>query len=150
MATFRSLMASELITILQNISGIRQSLPTRFELKPHERRSMFKLNTKRIDFVKKALNFMKRYPSTVPAYVDVQHCNTCMHLYEQYSEILEELEKVKQQVEDTKHMLGNEIMKQTKAYFHHSKNGMSAGNKEYAEVYKELKPDYAVGRNCAK
>ncbi len=93
---------------------------------------------------------MKRYPSTVPAYVDVQHCNTCMHLYEQYSEILEELEKVKQQVEDTKHMLGNEIMKQTKAYFHHSKNGMSAGNKEYAEVYKELKPDYAVGRNCAK
>jgi hypothetical protein len=41
-------------------------------------------------------------------------------------------------------------MKQTKAYFHHSKNGMSAGNKEYAEVYKELKPDYAVGRNCAK
>ena len=93
---------------------------------------------------------MRKNPNTVPSFIDVTVCNSYVHLYGQYSELLEELEQVKTKLEDAKLIIGNEIMKQTRAYFQNSKNASQSGNEQLAVIYKELKPHYAVGRNSKK
>ncbi len=150
MASFRSFIGSELMSIKQNIAAVRNMIPNNVKLKPSERRSMFKLNTKRHEFVQKAVQYMRKNPNTVPSFVDVTVCNNYVHLYGQYSELLEELEQVKTKLEDAKLVIGNEIMKQTRAYFQNSKNASESGNTELEKIYRELKPHYAVGRNSKK
>jgi len=150
MASFRSFVASELMSIKQNIAAVRNMVPNNIKLKPSERRSMFKLNTKRHAFVEKAVQFMRKNPNTVPSFVDVMECNNYVHLYAQYTELIEELDAVKTKLEDAKLVIGNEIMKQTRAYFQNSKNASESGNEQLTRIYKELKPHYAVGRNSRK
>ncbi len=150
MASFRSFIGSELMSIKQNIAAVRNMIPNNIQLKPSERRSMFKLNTKRHAFVEKAVQYMRKNPNTVPTFVDVTVCNNYVHLYGQYAELLEELEQVKTKLEDAKLVIGNEIMKQTRAYFQNSKNASESGNEQLAKIYNELKPHYAVGRNSKK
>ncbi len=150
MSSFRSFVGSELMSIKQNISAVRNMLPNNIKLKPSERRSMFKLNTKRQEFVQKAVQYMRKNPGTVPTFIDVTICNSYVHLYEQYAELLEELNQVTTKLQDAKLVIGNEIMKQTRAYFQNSKNASESGNEQLDKIYKELKPHYAVGRNCKK
>ncbi len=149
-SSFRSFVASELMSIKQNIAAVRNMIPSNVKLQPAERRSMFKLNTKRHAFVEKAVQYMRKNPTTVPAFVDVAICNNYVHLYQQYAELLEELDQVKTKLEDAKLVIGNEIMKQTRAYFQNSKNASESGNEQLDKIYKELKPHYAVGRNSKK
>ena len=150
MPTFRSFIGSELMSIKQNIAAVSNMIPKNIKLKPSERRSMFKLNTKRHEFVEKAVQYMRKNPNTVPTFIDVTVCNNYVHLYGQYAELLDELEQVKTKLEDAKLVIGNEIMKQTRAYFQNSKNAFESGNELLGKIYKELKPHYAVGRNSKK
>lgn len=150
MPSFRSFVGSELMSIKQNIAAVRNMIPNNIKLKPSERRSMFKLNTKRQEFVQKAVQNMRKNPATVPTFIDITICNNYIHLYAQYAELLEELEQVKTKLEDAKLVIGNEIMKQTRAYFQNSKNASASGNEQLDKIYKELKPHYAVGRNSRK
>lgn len=150
MTSFRSFIGSELMNIKQNIAAVSNMIPKNIKLKPSERRSMFKLNTKRQEFVEKAVQYMRKNPNTVPGFIDVTLCNNYVHLYAQYGELLEELDQVKTKLEDAKLVIGNEIMKQTRAYFQNSKNASESGNEFLAKVYKDLKPHYAVGRNSKK
>ncbi|MFX8988316.1 hypothetical protein ABTN23_19745, partial [Acinetobacter baumannii] len=73
---------------------------------------MFKLNAKRETFVQKAIQQMRRNPKTVPAYIDVTICNNYVQLFEQYNELLKEMDEVKTKLEDAKLLLGNEILRQ--------------------------------------
>jgi len=125
-------------------------LPQNIKLKPTERRSMFKLNDKKKEFVEKAVLYMRKNPATVPSYVDVNTCNNYVQLYKQYNELIHELDEVRTRMEDAKLLLGNEILKQTRAYFHNSKNAALSGSEQFNQIYKELKPHYAVGRNSSK
>ncbi|MEN9598399.1 MAG: hypothetical protein RL596_710 [Bacteroidota bacterium] len=147
MASFRSFVGSELMSIKQHIAGLRNMIPGAIKLNPLERRSMFKLNAKRENFVQKAIQQMRRNPKTVPAYVDVTVCNNYLQLFEQYNELLQEMEEVTTKLEDAKLLLGNEILRQTSAYFKNAKTAADAGGDEFKAIYSELKPFYAVGRN---
>ncbi|HEX7691634.1 MAG TPA: hypothetical protein VF408_04565, partial [Sediminibacterium sp.] len=84
MHPFRSFVASELMSIKQNIAAVRNMIPNNVTLKPSERRSMFKLNSKRHEFVEKAVQYMRKNPTTVPTFIDVTICNNYVHLYQQY------------------------------------------------------------------
>ena len=133
MASFRSFVGSELMSIKQNIAAVRNMIPNNIALKPSERRSMFKLNTKRHEFVQKAVQFMRKNPNSVPSFVDVMECNNQVHLYDQYGELLKELEQVKTKLEDAKLVIGNEILKQTRAYFQNTKNASDSGNESLGD-----------------
>ena len=150
MASFRSFVGSELMSFRQHIAALRNMLPQNIKLKPAERRSMFKLNDKKKEFVEKAVLSMRKNPATVPSYVDVNTCNNYIQLYKQYNELLHELEEVKTKMEDEKLLLGNEILKQTRDYFHNSKNAALSGSEQFGQIYKDLKPHYAVGRNSRR
>lgn len=150
MKSFRSFVGSELIAIEQHLSALKSIIPNSVKLKPSERRSMFKLNTKREEFVKKSVQFMRKSPKSVPDYVDVSACNNYLHLYEQYSDLLGQVEEIRQKIEDAKLLIGNEILQQTRAYFQHAKTASISGAEDYAAIYNELNPHYAVGRNSKK
>jgi|GEM_PF-617053 hypothetical protein len=150
MASFRGFIGSELLAINQHLSSVKNMIPTKVKLSSLERRSLFKLHLKRKDFVKSALLHMRKSPSTVPSYIDLIACNNQMQLFEQYTELLEEVDKLKKQLEDARLLLGNDIMKQTRSYFQHAKNGATAGQLQFEQIYQSLKPYYAVGRNSKK
>lgn len=150
MSAFRSFVGSELMSLRQHISALRSMIPGNIKLKPSERRSMFKLNTKKQKFVQKAIEFMRRSPNTVPSYVDVSVCNNYLHLYDQYSELLSEVEEIRSKLEDAKLLIGNEVLQQSRAYFQNAKTAANAGITEFAYIYNELHPHYAVGRNSKK
>jgi len=150
MANFRSFIGSELISIKQHLASVKNSIPDKVKLAPTERRSLFKLHLKRKDFAHKAILQMRKSPSTAPSFVDIQACNNYMQLYDQYTEILQEVEMVKRHIEDARLLVGHEILKQTRSYFQNAKNGADSGNKEFEQIYLNLRPFYAVGRNSRK
>jgi hypothetical protein len=147
MSSIRSFKGSDIAIIMQNISGIKMMLPNHVKLKPAERRSMFKLNMKKIVFVEAALNYMKTRPDTVPPYIDIITCNNYFQMYHQYGELIAELEKIQKIMEDVKLQLGNDVMNMTKAYFHNTKFASQSGVKNAEPIYQQLKKNYAVGRN---
>ncbi|TAH14433.1 MAG: hypothetical protein EAZ12_00555 [Sphingobacteriia bacterium] len=138
------------MSLRQHISALRSMIPGNIKLKPSERRSMFKLNTKKKEFVQKAVQFMRRSPNTVPSYVDVSVCNNYLHLYDQYSELLSEVEEIRSKLEDAKLLIGNEVLQQSRAYFQNAKTAANSGISEFVTIYNELHPHYAVGRNSKK
>ena len=150
MSSFRSFIGSELMSLRQNISALRNMIPGSIKLKPSERRSMFKLNTKRQVFVEKAIEFMRRNPSTIPSYVDISVCNNYLNLYTQYSELIIEIDEIKAKLEDAKLLIGNEVLQQSRAYFQNAKTAANSGMEEFSVIYKDLHPHYAVGRNSKK
>lgn len=150
MSSFRSFIGSELMSLRQNISALRNMIPGKIKLKPSERRSMFKLNTKRQAFVVKAIEFMRRNPSTIPSYVDVTVCNNYLNLYSQYAELITEIDEIKAKLEDAKLLIGNEVLQQSRAYFQNAKTAANSGADEFSVIYRELHPHYAVGRNSKK
>ncbi|MBY0481638.1 MAG: hypothetical protein K2Q21_09795 [Chitinophagaceae bacterium] len=150
MPNFRSFIGSELLAIKQHLASVKSIIPEKMKLAPSERRSMFKLHLKRRDFARNALALMRRNPSSAPSFVDIQACNNYMQLYDQYSELLQEVDAVKKQLEDARLLVGHEILKQTRSYFQNAKNGADSGDKQFETIYRSLKPFYAVGRNSKK
>ena len=149
MPSLRSLVGSELMLVKQHIAGIRQIVPNQIHLTAAERRSLFKLNAKRQEFVQKSFNYMRQHSSELPSFIDMAACNNDLHLYHQCAEVIKELEQLKEKLEDARVFLGNRIMKQTRGFFIHARGAAEAGHKEFQKVYDDLKPHYAVGRNAA-
>jgi hypothetical protein len=150
MANFRGFIGSELLAVKQHLASIKSAIPNKVKLVPSERRSLFKLHLKRKDFALKAIALMRKSPSSAPTYVDIQACNNYMLLYEQYTELMEEVDAVKRHLEDARLLVGHEILKQTRSYFQHAKNGTVSGDLQFEKIYLSLKPFYAVGRNSKK
>lgn len=149
MPSLRSLVGSELMLVKQHIAGIRQIVPNHIRLSASERRSLFKLNAKRQEFVQKSFNYMKQHSSELPSYIDVPGCNNDLHLYQQCAEVIKELEQLQEKLEDARVFLGNRIMKQTRGFFLHARGAAEAGHKGFQKVFDDLKPHYAVGRNSS-
>ena len=147
MPSLRSLVGSELMLVKQHIAGIRQIVPNHIRLSASERRSLFKLSAKRQEFVQKSFNYMRQHSSELPSFIDIAGCNNDFHLYQQCAEVIKELEQLQEKLEDARVFLGNRIMKQTRGFFLHARGAAEAGHKGFQDVYDDLKPHYAVGRN---
>ncbi len=150
MSNFRGFIGSELLAIKQHLASIKSAIPNKVKLLPSERRSLFKLHLKRKDFALKAIALMRKSPSSAPSYVDIQACNNYMLLFEQYTELMVEVDAVKRHLEDARLLVGHEILKQTRSYFQKAKNGADLGDHHFEKIVESLKPFYAVGRNSKK
>jgi len=145
--TIRSFTAADIALLMQHISGIKMMLPSGIKLPKNKRRSMFKLSAKKLDFVNTAIQLMKTQPGTIPPMVNVQECNNHLSLYHQYEELIQELDRVKTQMEDVKLQLGNELLLQTGLYYKQAISAAQAGIEKFDTIKSTLKPLYAVGRN---
>jgi hypothetical protein len=90
---------------------------------------------------------MRQHSSELPSFIDIAGCNNDLHLYQQCAEVIKELEQLQEKLEDARVFLGNRIMKQTRGFFLHARGAAEAGHKGFQDVYDDLKPHYAVGRN---
>jgi hypothetical protein len=144
----RLLTASDMAVLSQCFSQIRQMVPASKPLKSTERRSIFKLSENRIEFVEKAIQKMKSNPSLIPSYLDVTAAVKLLHLYNQLNEVSIELQKLQEQVENTKLQAGNQALIVSKMFYHQTKNASTLGLKEAKEISDELIELYTVGRNA--
>jgi hypothetical protein len=102
MPSLRSLVGSELMLVKQHIAGIRQIVPNHIRLSAAERRSLFKLNAKRQEFVQKSFTYMRQHSSELPNFIDIAGCNNDLHLYQQCAEVIKELEQLQEKLEDAR------------------------------------------------
>jgi hypothetical protein len=101
-----------------------------------------------MEFVEKAIQKMKLNPSLIPAYLDVTATIKLLHLYNQLNEINTELEKLQQQVENTKLQAGNQALVIAKMFYHQTKNAATLGLQDAKAINDELIELYTVGRNA--
>ncbi|MBP9215288.1 MAG: hypothetical protein KBF36_12060, partial [Chitinophagaceae bacterium] len=146
--SIRLLSASDMAVLSQCFAQIRQMVPSSKKLNPKERRSIFKLSENRMEFVEKAIQKMKLNPSLIPAYLDVTAAIKLLHLYNQLNEINTELEKLQQQVENTKLQAGNQALVIAKMFYHQTKNAATLGLQDAKAINDELIELYTVGRNA--
>ncbi len=144
----RLLSASDMAVLSQCFSQIRQMVPSSKPLKSTERRSIFKLTDNRLEFVEKAIQKMKSNPSLIPTYLDVTAAVKLLHLYNQLNEVSAELQKLQEQVENTRLQAGNQALVISKMFYHQTKNASTIGLKEAKAISDELVELYAVGRNA--
>lgn len=144
----RLLSASDMAVLSQCFSQIRQMVPASKPLKSTERRSIFKLTDNRLEFVEKAIQKMKTNPSLIPTYLDVTAAVKLLHLYNQLNEVSTELQKLQEQVENTRLQAGNQALVFAKMFYHQTKNASTIGLKDAKAISEELIELYAVGRNA--
>lgn len=144
----RLLSASDMALMSQCFSQIRQLVPSTTKLNASERRSLFKLSNNRIEFVEQAFQKMKSYPSLVPSYVDVTSAQRLLHLYNQLNEISAEMQKLQEQIENTKLKAGNQALILSKLFYNQTKNAATLGLKEAKDIATQLNLLYTVGRNA--
>lgn len=144
----RLLSASDMAVMSQCFSQIRQLIPSTAKLNASERRSIFKLSDNRIEFVEHAFQKMRTNPSLVPSYLDITSAQRLLHLYNQLNEIGAEIQKLQEQIENTKLQAGNQAMILSKMFYHQTKNAATMGLKDAKDISTELHSLYAVGRNA--
>ncbi|MCU0320925.1 MAG: hypothetical protein MUE72_00840 [Chitinophagaceae bacterium] len=144
----RILSASDMAVLAQCFAQIRQMVPNAKLLNSKERRAIFKLSENRMEFVEKAIQKMKSNPSLIPTYLDVTAAIKLLHLYSQLQEIGTELQKLQEQVENTKLQAGNQALIVCKMFYHQTKNASTLGIKDAKAISDELIELYTVGRNA--
>lgn len=144
----RLLSASDMAVMSQCFSQIRQLIPSTTQLNASQRRSLFKLSDNRIEFVERAFKKMQSNPSLVPSYLDVTSAQKLLHLYQQLNEIGAEIQKLQDQIENTKLQAGNQAMMLSKMFYHQTRNAATLGLEDAKDISTELHSLYAVGRNA--
>lgn len=150
MLSIKNYSASDLALFNQHISGVKMMLPAAKPLSSAKRRSLFKLNTAKLDFVRTSLEVMRQQQDKLPEFIDYQKCVQYWHVLDQYNEMLRQIEQLQTQLQDVKHLVGHQLLQQTKMYYHHCKTAATNGVEAYKPIYSTLKPLYAVGRNVQK
>lgn len=144
----RILSASDMAVLAQCFAQIRQMIPNAKQLNAKERRAIFKLSDNRMEFVEKAIQKMKSNPSLIPSYLDVSAAIKLLHIYNQLQEISTDLQKLQEQVENTKLQAGNQALVIAKMFYHQTKNASTLGLKDAKAISDELIELYTVGRNA--
>jgi hypothetical protein len=144
----RILSASDMAVLAQCFAQIRQMIPSTKLLNAKDRRSIFKLSENRMEFVEKAIQKMKTNPSLIPSYLDVSAAIKLLHLYNQLQEVSSELQKLEEQVENTKLQAGNQALLLSKMFYHQTKNASTLGLNDAKAITDELVALYTVGRNA--
>lgn len=143
----RLLSASDMAVLHQNFSQIRQLIPTLKELKPSEKRSLFKLSASRIPFVEASIAKMKSSPSLLPNYISTTDAIKALHLYNQLLEAEVEIKKLQQKIENTKLQAGHQALKISKLFLDQNKNAAKLGFTEAENIVTQLSALHIAGRN---
>ncbi len=98
--------------------------------------------------MERAFKKMQSNPSLVPSYLDVTAAQRLLHLYQQLNELGGEIQKLQEQIENTKLQAGNQAMMLSKMFYHQTKNAATLGLKEAKDISTELHSLYTVGRNA--
>ena len=93
------------------------------------------------------ITLIKQHTARLSAYIAVACCYNDIHLYNQYTEVLEEQVLLQNKLEDALVFIGNRVMQQTRAFFLHARSAAASRIVANIKVYKELRPYYAVGIN---
>jgi hypothetical protein len=126
---------AEIKKIKQAIESISTALPFLVALTLDERKSLFKLGSKSVDFVKDCNNVAQNYPQILPSGFDANELAKDSKLFEQLSELRLLLNTLNEKLNDTTTAVGNEAMKASLIVYEYVKTAAKsqAGLKTVAE-----------------
>lgn len=125
----------EMKKLKKAIEEISKSLPFLIALTTDEKKSLVKLGSKSIDFVKDCNNVAQNYPQILPSGFDANELAKDCKLFEQLSELRLILNTLNEKLNDTTTAVGNEAMKASLSVYDYVKAGAKtqAGLKTVAE-----------------
>ncbi len=130
-----SVSETDMQAIKQAIQIITEKLPFLVALSSDEKRSLVKLGSKSIDFVRDCNTVAQNYGQILPANFDVQELSKDSKLFEQLSEIQLLFNTLTEKLNDTTIAVGNESMKASLTVYEYVKTASKsqAGLKTVAE-----------------
>lgn len=125
----------EMKKLKKAIEEISKSLPFLIALTTDEKKSLVKLGSKSIDFVKDCNNVAQNYPQILPSGFDAGELAKDSKLFEQLSELRLLLNTLNEKLNDTTTAVGNEAMKASLTVYEYVKTAAKsqAGLKTVSE-----------------
>jgi|JFJP01.1.fsa_nt_gi hypothetical protein len=134
-----SLSEERMATIKAAINTITNELPFLITLSSEERKSLYKLGSKSIDFVRDCNNVANNYGEILPSGFDKAGFTDDTLLFAQLSELRMLLDSLSEKVNDTTVAVGNESLKASLIVYDYVKTASKsqAGLKSVAEQLKQ-------------
>lgn len=126
-----------------NINAIRQQMPFLVGLTVEERVTMPKINEANKIFVEDCVNVMQNNGEFLPAYLDVAEVQRDLTLFSQLDAISVQLEKLLEQINDTKMLAGSEAFGTSLAAYRLFAAAAKAGLPGADSAYDRLKARFA-------
>ncbi len=115
-------------------------------LKPHmvaltneERRQMPKMSDKSVPFVEKALQYAKKYPELVPAFIDMSEMGIDVRAVETLNDLHQDAHRICGNLDDTRMLAGSEAYVAALAFYNSVKMGTKMNVPAAKQVYEDLK-----------
>ncbi|KOY85771.1 hypothetical protein AD998_06030 [bacterium 336/3] len=131
----QTVSGDEIKKIKQAIESISTALPFLVALTTDEKKSLVKLGSKSVDFVKDCNNVAQNYPQILPSGFDAGELAKDSKLFEQLSELRLLLNTLNEKLNDTTTAVGNEAMKASLTVYEYVKTAAKsqAGLKTVSE-----------------
>lgn len=127
----------QVIFKLQEINAILK--PYLIALTPDDRKTLPKMNDKTEPFVTKALDYAKSNPEFAPAYMSVPELQIDMKAVSDLTSILQLLEPLCDNVNDTEMLCGSEAYMAALTYYNSVKHGAKMNVPSAKGIYEDLK-----------
>lgn len=134
-----SVADADIQAIKQAIETINQKLPFLVALSQDEKRGLYKLGPKSVDFAKDCNIVAQNYPHILPANFNKEELKKDSMLFEQLSELQLILNTLNEKLFDTNIAVGNEAMKASLIVYDYVKTAVKTepGLKSVAEQLKQ-------------
>jgi hypothetical protein len=126
----------EIMTKLQEVSAILN--PYLIALSPEERKTIPKMNDKTRPFVEKTLDYAKSNPEFAPSYMSVPELQIDMKAVYDLSNILQLLEPMLDNVNDTEMLSGSEAYVAALTYYNSVKHAAKMNVLSAKAIYEDL------------
>lgn len=137
---------NELTSIQALLKQLQEKLFFDVTLTPGERKQLYKVEERRMDFVENACREMAKNSSILPGFFNVQSAKDDLKLYQQLKAIEVQLEQLLDKVYDTRLQAGHQAMQASRLFYNSVQQAKASGVLGADSLHQLLKQHYNVGR----
>lgn len=145
-----SLSAESTSKIMDSMKAIQNELPFLIQLSPTESRRIIRMESGRIDFVRKALLLAISNEKLRPQFFEIGELEKDVSLCQSFDEIIAILEKLLKQMNDTRNQAGHEAYTAALEVYNTAKRATSKGVTGAEVAYEELRRMFDGQGNTSK
>lgn len=136
-------------TVLQNIDGAASLLPFLVELTKDDRKRMYFMSRKRLDFVERGLRYAQENPQLVPSYLDLTEFEKDVALRTQLYRVFDRVNTLHKSLKDTLSILESEAYEIARSFYAAVKVAAKRGEQGAENIAKDLLYHYKQQKSQA-
>ena len=125
-------------TVLQNLDGATGLLPFLVELTSDDRKRMYFMSRKRLDFMERGLRYAQENPQLVPSYLDLTEFERDVALRAQLYRVFDRVNTLHKGLKDTLSVLESEAYEIARAFYAAVKVAAKRGEQGAENISKDL------------